>query len=168
MIIYKLESIDLAIHGCSRVLTVGEFVDALEIGRQGGIRHPRATRSAVRHRGHLSRVCSLWIFLPSPRTLAKMASSVDAKLIRRTKFPPEFNKKVDMTKVNIEVMKKYVTFPRVFFGYLRFTDIAFSPTYVDGSQVKSPRYWAMRMTLLSSSVSHISRDHATYVRPSDN
>jgi serine/arginine repetitive matrix protein 1 len=35
-----------------------------------------------------------------------MASSVDAKLIRRTKFPPEFNKKVDMTKVNVEVMKK--------------------------------------------------------------
>ncbi|KAJ5192785.1 hypothetical protein N7449_008927 [Penicillium cf. viridicatum] len=37
-----------------------------------------------------------------------MASSVDAKLIRRTKFPPEFNKKVDMTKVNIEVMKKWI------------------------------------------------------------
>jgi hypothetical protein len=32
--------------------------------------------------------------------------SVDAKLIRQTKFPPEFNKKVDMTKVNVEVMKK--------------------------------------------------------------
>ncbi|KAJ5421833.1 Splicing factor PWI [Penicillium cf. griseofulvum] len=37
-----------------------------------------------------------------------MASSVDAKLIRRTKFPPEFNQKVDMTKVNIEVMKKWI------------------------------------------------------------
>ncbi|CRL20269.1 Splicing factor PWI [Penicillium camemberti] len=37
-----------------------------------------------------------------------MASSVDSKLIRRTKFPPEFNKKVDMTKVNIEVMKKWI------------------------------------------------------------
>ncbi|KAJ5970949.1 Splicing factor PWI [Penicillium vulpinum] len=37
-----------------------------------------------------------------------MASSVDAKLIRRTKFPPEFNKKVDMTKVNVEVMKKWI------------------------------------------------------------
>ncbi|KAG0154325.1 hypothetical protein PDIDSM_1705 [Penicillium digitatum] len=37
-----------------------------------------------------------------------MSSSVDAKLVRRTKFPPEFNKKVDMTKVNIEVMKKWI------------------------------------------------------------
>ncbi|KAJ5357878.1 hypothetical protein N7541_005036 [Penicillium brevicompactum] len=37
-----------------------------------------------------------------------MASSVDAKLLKRTKFPPEFNRKVDMTKVNIEVMKKWI------------------------------------------------------------
>ena len=58
------------------------------------------------HREYLSRVCSSWTFLPSTRILAKMASSVDAKLLRRTKFPPEFSKKVDMTKVNIEVMKK--------------------------------------------------------------
>src|SRR5271168_355794 len=37
-----------------------------------------------------------------------MASSVDAKLLKQTKFPPEFNQKVDMKKVNIEVMKKSV------------------------------------------------------------
>ena len=37
-----------------------------------------------------------------------MASSVDAKLLKQTKFPPEFNQKVDMKKVNVEVMKKYV------------------------------------------------------------
>ena len=35
-----------------------------------------------------------------------MASSVDAKLLKQTKFPPEFNQKVDMKKVNVEVMKK--------------------------------------------------------------
>jgi serine/arginine repetitive matrix protein 1 len=35
-----------------------------------------------------------------------MATSVDAKLLRQTKFPPEFSRRVDMTKVNIEVMKK--------------------------------------------------------------
>lgn len=40
-----------------------------------------------------------------------MASSVDAKLLRQTKFPPEFNTKVDVKKVNIEVMKKYVSSP---------------------------------------------------------
>ncbi|KAJ5124400.1 Splicing factor PWI [Penicillium bovifimosum] len=37
-----------------------------------------------------------------------MASSVDAKLLKRTKFPPEFNKKVDMTKVNVEVLKTWI------------------------------------------------------------
>ncbi|KAG4220018.1 hypothetical protein PC116_g31503 [Phytophthora cactorum] len=37
-----------------------------------------------------------------------MASSVDAKLLRATKFPPEFNQKVDMQKVNLQVMKKFV------------------------------------------------------------
>ncbi|KAI9053256.1 hypothetical protein LZ554_002223 [Drepanopeziza brunnea f. sp. 'monogermtubi'] len=37
-----------------------------------------------------------------------MASSVDAKLLRTTKFPPEFNQKVDMQKVNAEVMKKWI------------------------------------------------------------
>lgn len=35
-----------------------------------------------------------------------MASSVDAKLLRATKFPPEFNQKVDFQKVNLQVMKK--------------------------------------------------------------
>jgi len=36
-----------------------------------------------------------------------MASSVDAKLLKQTKFPPDFSQKVDMKKVNVEVMKKY-------------------------------------------------------------
>jgi serine/arginine repetitive matrix protein 1 len=40
-----------------------------------------------------------------------MAASVDAKLLRQTKFPPEFNQKVDMKKVNVEVMKKLATLP---------------------------------------------------------
>ncbi|KAJ5153394.1 uncharacterized protein N7482_009872 [Penicillium canariense] len=37
-----------------------------------------------------------------------MATPVDAKLLKKTKFPPEFSRKVDMTKVNIEVMKKWI------------------------------------------------------------
>ncbi|GFF88266.1 hypothetical protein IFM53868_05437 [Aspergillus udagawae] len=37
-----------------------------------------------------------------------MASSIDAKLLKQTKFPPEFSRKVDMKKVNIEVMKKWI------------------------------------------------------------
>lgn len=40
-------------------------------------------------------------------TLPTMASGVDAKLLKSTKFPAEFNQKVDMQKVNVEVMKKY-------------------------------------------------------------
>jgi serine/arginine repetitive matrix protein 1 len=38
-----------------------------------------------------------------------MATTVDEKLVRATKFPPEFNQKVDMKKVNIEVMKTFVS-----------------------------------------------------------
>ncbi|KAI9878258.1 MAG: hypothetical protein M1830_001437 [Pleopsidium flavum] len=37
-----------------------------------------------------------------------MATGVDAKLLKQTKFPPEFNQKVDMKKVNVEVMKKWI------------------------------------------------------------
>jgi serine/arginine repetitive matrix protein 1 len=38
-----------------------------------------------------------------------MASGVDARLLKSTKFPSEFNQKVDMQKVNLQVMKKSVT-----------------------------------------------------------
>ncbi|KAF3017521.1 hypothetical protein E8E14_012417 [Neopestalotiopsis sp. 37M] len=37
-----------------------------------------------------------------------MAATVDQKLLRATKFPPEFNTKVDMQKVNLQVMKKWI------------------------------------------------------------
>ncbi|KAL8829037.1 MAG: hypothetical protein Q9170_006339 [Blastenia crenularia] len=37
-----------------------------------------------------------------------MATNVDAKLLKQTKFPPEFNQKIDMKKVNVEVMKKWI------------------------------------------------------------
>lgn len=39
-------------------------------------------------------------------SLVSMATPTDSKLLKQTKFPPEFNKKVDVRKVNIEVMKK--------------------------------------------------------------
>jgi hypothetical protein len=42
------------------------------------------------------------------RLIFNMATRVDAKLLKQTKFPLEFNQKVDMSKVNIEVMKKFV------------------------------------------------------------
>ncbi|OBT66612.1 hypothetical protein VE03_03962 [Pseudogymnoascus sp. 23342-1-I1] len=37
-----------------------------------------------------------------------MATTVDQKLLKATKFPPEFNQKVDMQKVNLEVMRKWI------------------------------------------------------------
>jgi hypothetical protein len=35
-----------------------------------------------------------------------MATGVDARLLKSTKFPAEFSQKVDMQKVNLQVMKK--------------------------------------------------------------
>jgi hypothetical protein len=48
------------------------------------------------------------IFGRARKSTVRMATSVDAKLLRATKFPPEFNQKVDMQKVNVEVMKKWI------------------------------------------------------------
>ncbi len=38
----------------------------------------------------------------------KLTTDVDKRLLRTTKFPPEFNVKVDMTKVNFPVIKRWV------------------------------------------------------------
>ncbi|PHH88208.1 hypothetical protein CDD83_7843 [Cordyceps sp. RAO-2017] len=37
-----------------------------------------------------------------------MASKVDARLLKSTKFPPEFDQKVDVEKVNMHVLKKWI------------------------------------------------------------
>lgn len=37
-----------------------------------------------------------------------MALSIDQKRLKATKFPPEFDKKVDIEKVNIDLMKKWI------------------------------------------------------------
>jgi len=39
-------------------------------------------------------------------SLLKMADAVDQKLLKATKFPPEFSQRVDMKTVNVEVLKK--------------------------------------------------------------
>ena len=39
---------------------------------------------------------------------AALITNVDKKQLRTTKFPPEFDRKVDMTKVNVPVIKKWV------------------------------------------------------------
>jgi hypothetical protein len=37
-----------------------------------------------------------------------LLTNVDQKLLRKTKFPPEFDQKVNMEKVNVPVIKKWV------------------------------------------------------------
>lgn len=39
-------------------------------------------------------------------TMNRITTNVDQKLLRTTKFPAEFNQKVDTTKINIPVIKK--------------------------------------------------------------
>ncbi|KAK4498732.1 hypothetical protein PRZ48_009242 [Zasmidium cellare] len=39
---------------------------------------------------------------------AALKTGADARAMRTTKFPPEFSKKVDMTKINLLVIKKWV------------------------------------------------------------
>lgn len=39
---------------------------------------------------------------------AALITNVDKKLLRTTKFPPEFDRKVDMERVNVPVIKKWV------------------------------------------------------------
>ena len=38
----------------------------------------------------------------------RLTTNVDQRLLRTTKFPAEFNTKVDMKKVNIHIIKKWV------------------------------------------------------------
>lgn len=40
---------------------------------------------------------------------AALKTGADARAMRATKFPPEFSKRVDMTKVNLPVIQKWVT-----------------------------------------------------------
>ena len=48
-------------------------------------------------------------FTPRPdNDAASMALSVDQKRLKATKFPPEFDTKVDIQKVNIDLMKKWI------------------------------------------------------------
>lgn len=68
-----------------------------------------------------------------------MAMPVDAKLLRTTKFPPQFNQKVDMQKVNVDVMKKYA--PRVGPSEVHGADGC-----TDGSLERSPNCLVMRTT----------------------
>lgn len=57
------------------------------------------------HLFHLQPACSC---APRSNMSAALITNVDKKLLRTTKFPPEFDRKVDMEKVNVPVIKKWV------------------------------------------------------------
>jgi serine/arginine repetitive matrix protein 1 len=40
---------------------------------------------------------------------AALTTNVDQRLLRTTKFPPEFNAKVDLNKVNVQLIKAWVS-----------------------------------------------------------
>jgi hypothetical protein len=88
-----------------------------------------------------------------------MATSVDEKLLKATKFPPEFNKKVDMKKVNVEVIKKYIPPAHAMARNARLTFISLP---LDGSPEKSLKSLGMKMTLLSSYASTCWKARAMY------
>lgn len=81
-----------------------------------------------------------------------MATGVDAKLLKSTKFPPEFNQKVDMQKVNVQVMKKSALDSRFlsFFFFLQLCLLTNCPNQTDGLPTGLQRFWETKTTWLSS------------------
>ena len=68
------------------------------------MRHIRTSKKLSLSRAHSSVIFVVQLTIEVNFVI--MASSVDAKLLKSTKFPGEFSQKVDMKKVNVEVMKK--------------------------------------------------------------
>jgi serine/arginine repetitive matrix protein 1 len=89
-----------------------------------------------------------------------MATPVDQKLLKSTKFPPEFSRKVDMTKVNIEVMKKYSRLPRILIATQSVNSLL---PVTGGLLVESLKSLAMKMTLSLNCASTSWKALATYV-----
>lgn len=80
-----------------------------------------------------------------------MATGVDAKLLKSTKFPPEFNQKVDMQKVNLQVMKKCANYPFASSGVS--AKVLTLPCSTGGLQERYPRFLVAKMMSSQSSAS---------------
>lgn len=82
--------------------------------RSGALhKHDRKISSAeleLHHRSQASTTGARRSFPPRPAVppTLNMAMTVDQKRLRATKFPPEFDTKVDTEKVNIDLMKKWI------------------------------------------------------------
>lgn len=86
-----------------RRLTDEAFAEKARPPRQGRIiAHAHARDSIAQHSSNLPTVQSCYTIA------AIMALSIDQKRLKATKFPPEFDRKVDIEKVNIDLMKKWI------------------------------------------------------------
>lgn len=90
-----------------------------------------------------------------------MASGGDARLLKSTKFPPEFNQKVDMQKVNVHVVKKYAYLNKN--QFLEWADSLTLRASTDGLPVASQRFLATTTMLLSSCALALLKAPAMYV-----
>ena len=75
------------------------------------IQRPNSTHSKTQRTDppHCPQPLRSCIGTPASAMSAALTTNVDMRLLRTTKFPPEFNVKVDMTKINTAVIKKWVT-----------------------------------------------------------
>ena len=107
----SVSSADLPSHNSSDAAreareTEGVQVDSVVAPLGAEKRQARSSRVQL-HQTLFEATCQRSAYSYKAARLATiMAASVDAKLLRQTKFPPEFNQKVDIKKVNVEVMKK--------------------------------------------------------------
>ena len=92
--------------------TPSSLLDASKVGHlrnrtsNPSASYPNIEETLSLSRAHLSLIFVVQLTIEVNSLI--MASSVDAKLLKSTKFPAEFSQKVDMKKVNVEVMKKWV------------------------------------------------------------
>jgi serine/arginine repetitive matrix protein 1 len=78
-------------------------------------------------------------------TQAAMASAGDARLMKSTKFPTEFSQKVDMQKVNLQVIKKFVTGSQDALSWTPDFPVL-TANLTDGLPTEFPRFWAVKTT----------------------
>lgn len=111
-----------------------------------------------------------------------MALSVDQKRLKATKFPPEFDKRVDIKRVNIDIIKKWVAgkittilgdeddvIVETIYNLLeqdqfvrQHSNTSISPLLTECCSPKSRRYRFSLQASLTRSVHHSVKSYGTY------
>jgi hypothetical protein len=109
-----LSELDILARAFSKTADVSlhfHFVPALHCRRPSSLPHPHFRHSLHPPANHSSTttfiLVSLVIF--TTNMPAALTTNVDQRLLRTTKFPPEFNAKVDLNKVNVQLIKAWVS-----------------------------------------------------------